>query len=56
MGEDQIVFYSKKDINCQGKLRLIGTVVEFQGESKRSNSEEITAELQVIADDYECIV
>ena len=53
MRENQIVFYSKKNINRQGKLRLIGAAADFQGGPKRPSSEEITTEFRIIVDDCE---
>jgi hypothetical protein len=54
-GEDQVVAYTEKVINCKAKVAVKGTVIKTQGKSKRPGDDEIFTEYQVIADSWECI-
>lgn len=55
IGNSQIMIYSKKDIECKGRLRIKGTVIKLGGGEKKTNQKETATEYHIVADDYECL-
>jgi hypothetical protein len=49
------MIYSKKDIECKGRLRIKGTVIKLGGGEKKTNQKETATEYHIVADDYECL-
>jgi len=54
-GKNQIVIYSKRYITCTEKIKTTGTVIKIEGKSKKTGSDEIFSEYQIVVDEYECI-
>ena len=54
---DQIVIYSKAEIQCTRSLSVTGEVIEVRGKSKRPGKiDDITyVEYHIIVDDWECL-
>lgn len=53
--DDQLVVYSKEFIECEGEVKIKGTVFQLEGTSKRPGSEEPYNELQIAVDEFECV-
>lgn len=54
-GGDQRVVYTKDLLSCPDQVKFKGTVVEITGESKNPASDEVYTDLQIQADEFECI-
>ena len=52
---DQLVIYTKKQVNCTGEIKVNGKVIEAEGTSKRPGSDEKYTEPQILVDRFECI-
>jgi hypothetical protein len=52
INNDQIVIYSKDQISCTGKIKVYGTVVKIDGESKRPGSNEAYTEYHILVDKW----
>ncbi|WXG46471.1 MAG: hypothetical protein WED05_07410 [Candidatus Atabeyarchaeum deiterrae] len=52
IGNSQIVIYSKEDINCSEKLRIVGTVIKLGGQRKPDRKETAT-EYHIVVDNCE---
>ncbi|MFC1615665.1 PspC domain-containing protein [Patescibacteria group bacterium] len=52
---DQLVIYSRKDINCEDLFWIEGDYITIEGESKRPGSDEKVSELQVLVESFECL-
>jgi hypothetical protein len=55
IGNTQIMIYSKKEIECKGRLRIKGTVIKLGGGEKKPNRKETATEYHLVLDDYECL-
>jgi hypothetical protein len=55
VGKDQIVIYSKTAIDCTGKVKVYGKVVEVKGKSKDPRKDEVYREYHITVDKAECI-
>jgi len=53
---NQIVIYSKAEIQCTSSLSITGKVIEVRGKSKRpSKIDDITyVEYHIVVDDWDC--
>ena len=54
-GGDQRVVYTNELLMCPDNVKFKGTVVEITGESKNPDSDEVYTDLQITADEFECI-
>ncbi len=50
----QLVFYSKAPIDCKGKTRVIGKLIEISGAGKGEAPDNLHSEYQVLAELVEC--
>ncbi len=51
----QIVIYAKTPIECQGMVRLYGTVLKVEGKGKRPDpGDELYTEYHLVVDKWEC--
>ena len=52
----QIVIYAETPIECNGMVKLYGTVLEVQGEGKRYEpGDELYTEYHLLVDRWECV-
>ncbi len=54
---DQIVIYSKTELNCAESLLITGEVIEVRGKTKRPGKiDDVTyIEYHIVIDDWECL-
>jgi hypothetical protein len=55
MGSSQIIVYSREPIECNGTVRITGTVIMLEGSSRDPRRKETCTEYQVLADSWECM-